>query len=164
MLKLFKGYVLFMLILGVVFPRLSPAGEQAKATDKKTRKTVSYVLTIDAAEGLEDMLSQPIQKVQEKLLEAVEKKNDIEIDRTSMVRTEWCLRDLFMSIPHLAKLSVGNTIARVAVELNAGTSQKSVWTGGRSRKLEAPELKMKLFYANPSVEPTEIVCSGYKYH
>ena len=122
------------------------------------------MLTFELQDGITKAFSEPIEMIREKILTSIEQKNGIQIERSSMVRVDKCLGDLLTSTPHLAKISTGNTIIRVKIELVAGTSQKSVWTQWKTRKLESPELKMTLFYENKTVEPTEISCSGHKYH
>jgi len=164
MLKNINNLVIGLLILGLMYPKLSLGEEQTKKIDKKTREKVHYVLTIDLKDGIEKTLSEPIEIIREKLLTNIERKNGIRIERSSMVRTDKCLYDLLTSIPHLVKISAGNRIIRAKIELNATTSKKSVWTKWQTRKLEYPELKMILFYTNKAVEPSEISCSGNKYH
>ena len=164
MLKNIIRFVVCILILGMIYPSIFFGEEKWKKLDKKTRATVHYVMTIDLNDGLEEAFSEPIKILREKILTDIEQTNGITIERTSMIRTDKCLFDLLTSIPHLAKISAGNTIIRAEIELNAPTSQKSVWTTWQHRKLEHPELKMTLFYKNKAVKPTEIVCSGYQYH
>lgn len=163
MLKNINKCVFCILILGMIYPRLSLGEEKWKQLDKKTRAKIHYVLTINLSDGIEKTLSEPIKIVREKLLTSIEQENGIKIERSSMVRTDKCLRDLLTSIPHLAKISTGNKIIRAKIELNAATSTKSIWTRWRARKLERPELKMTLFYDSKAIEPTEIICSGNKY-
>ncbi|MFC1826096.1 hypothetical protein ACFLYZ_01730, partial [Thermodesulfobacteriota bacterium] len=90
-------------------------------------------------DGIAKAFSEPIEMIREKILTSIEQKNGIQIERSSMVRVDKCLRDLLTSTPHLAKISTGNTIIRVKIELVAGTSQKSVWTQWKTRKLESPK-------------------------
>lgn len=156
--------VIALLVLGIMNPGFSFGEEEQQKLDKKTRKTVHYVLTIELEDGIEKAFSEPIKSIREKLLTSIEQKNNIKIDRSSMVRVDKCLHALLTSIPHLAKVSTGNTIIRAQFELDAETSQKSVWTKWKTRKLETPELKMTLFYNNKTVEPTEFICTGHKYH
>lgn len=164
MLRNINSLVIALLILGIMNPGSSLGEEKQQKLDKKTREKAHYVLTIEFQDGIEKAFSEPIEMIREKLLTSIEQKNGIQIERSSMVRVDKCLRDLLTSIPHLAKISTGNTIIRAKIELDAGTSQKSVWTKWKTRKLESPELKMTLFYKNKTVEPTEITCSGHKYH
>lgn len=164
MLRNINSLVIAFLILGIMNPGSSLGEEKQQKLDKKTRETVHYVLTIELQDGIAKAFSDPIEKIREKLLTSVEQKNGIKIERSSMVRVDKCLRALLTSIPHLAKISTGNTIIRAQIELDAETSQKSVWTKWKARKLESPELKMTLFYENKIVEPTEFTCSGHKYH
>ena len=164
MLRKFHSLVIGLLILGIMYPKMSWGEEKLKQSDKKSRQKVHYVLSIDLKDGIEKALSEPIEIIREKLLTNIEQENGIQIERSSMVRTDKCLADLLTSIPHLAKISAGHRIIRAKIELNAETSQKSVWTKWKTRKLEHPELKITFFYANKTVEPSEISCSGYKYH
>jgi hypothetical protein len=164
MLRNINCLVIALLILGVMNPGLSLGEEKQPKLDKKTRETIHYVLTIELEDGIEKAFSEPIENIREKILTSVEQKNGIKIDRSSMVRVDKCLRTLLTSIPHLAKISTGNTVIRAQIALDAETSQKSVWTQWKTRKLETPELKMTLFYENKTVEPTEFICSGHKYH
>lgn len=151
------------MILGMVYPGLTFSEEKKQKLDKKTRAKIHYVLTVAQQDNMEKMMAAPINILREKILTAIERNQDITIDRTSMVRTDKCLGDLLTSIPHLVKMSTGNKIIRARIELNAETSTKSVWTEWRSRKLEHPELKMTLFYDRQDVDPSEIACSGNKY-
>jgi len=164
MLRNINSLVVTFLILGIMNPGLSLGEEKQQKVDPKTREKVHYVLTIELQDGIEKAFSEPIEKIREKILTSVEQKNGIKIDRSSMVRVDKCLRTLLTSTPHLAKISTGNTIIRAQIALDAETSQKSVWTKWKTRKLETPELKMTLFYENQTVEPTEFICSGHKYH
>ena len=164
MLKNINKCILFLLIPGIIFPNSTLGEEKWKKLDKKTRAKIHKVLTIDLNDGIEKSLSEPIEVIREKLLTNIERENGIEIERSSMVKTDKCLYDLLASIPHLSKVSAGNKIIQAKIELNSETSKKSVWTRWRTRKLESPELKMTLFYDNKAIEPTEIICSGYKYH
>lgn len=128
MLKTINKYVFCILILGLMYPRLSLGEEKWKKLDKKTRAKIHYVLTINLSDGIEKTLAKPIKNVQEKLLTSIEQENGIKIERSSMVRTDKCLRDLLTRIPHLAKISTGNKIIQAKIELNAATSTKSIWT------------------------------------
>ena len=164
MLRNINSLVITFLVLVIMNPGLSLGEEKQQKLDKKTRETAHYVLTIELQDGIEKAFSEPIKSIREKILTSIEQKNGIQIDRSSMVRVDKCLRDLLTSIPHLAKISTGNTIIRAKIELVAGTSKKSVWTKWKTRKLERPELKLTLFYKNKTVKPTDFTCSGHKYH
>jgi ferric iron reductase protein FhuF len=148
----------------MIYPGLSFSEEKKQKADKKTRAKVHYVLNIDLKDNLAKMFSEPIKNLQEKILTDIERDNSIKIERSSMVKTDKCLGDLLTSISHLVKVSTGNNIIRARIELTSETSTKSVWTRWHERKLESPELKMTLFYNSKDVEPTEIICAGYKYY
>ena len=157
-------FVLCITMIGMIYPAQFFGEEKQQKLDKKARAKVHQVLTIDLDDGIEKALSEPIEIIREDILTSVEQNNGITIDRASMIRMDKCLHDLLSSIPHLAKISAGNKIIRASIELNATTSQKSVWSKWASRKLEHPEVKMTLFYDNKAVDPTKIVCFGDKYH
>ena len=164
MLKNISRLVIALLALGIISPGLALGEAKQQQSDQKTHSAIHHVLTIEFPDGIAKSFSEPIANIREKLLTGIEQQNGIQIERSSMLRVDKCLRTLLTSIPHLAKISTGNTVTRAQIELVAGTSQKSVWTPRKIRKLENPVLIMTLFYRNKTVDPTQFSCSGHKYH
>lgn len=156
--------VIALLIAAIINPGLTLGEAKQQQSHQKKPTTIHYVLTIELQDGIETAFSEPIENIREKILKGIEQQNGIRIERSSMLRVDKCLQTLLTSIPHLAKISTGNRVIRAQIELIAGTSQKSVWTARKTRKLESPELNMTLIYNNEAVEPTKFSCSGHKYH
>lgn len=138
--------------------------ESSTAISKKERARINYVLKIEKQKEIRTFLSQPAEKLSEKILKDIEKDKQIEIKRSSMIKSDKCLHELLAGIAHLAKISSGLTIERVVVKLVGTTSRASIWDPWEVRKLETPELTVTVYYNNPDVAPSEIVCLGHKYH
>lgn len=138
--------------------------ESKAALNKEERAKVNYLMTLETENDINTLLSQPVEGLAEKILKNIEEAQDIEIRRSSMVKTDKCLHELLTSLAHLTKISSGNKIERVVIKLTGTTSRASIWDSWEIRKLEAPMLAMTLYYDDPTVAPSEISCQGYQYH
>ena len=141
------------------------SGEEPQATvNKKERAKINYVLKLETEKEIRTLLSQPVEMLTEKILKDIEKEKNIEIKRSSMVKSDKCLSELLTGIANLTKISCGHKIERVVIKLTATTSRASIWDSWEKRKLEIPSLTLSLYYDDSDVAASEITCQGYKYH
>ncbi len=158
------GSLCCLVALGLSAPRVCLGEDAEKPLSRDERAKVDHVLVLDAQTEIEKMLSHPVEMLEEKLLTAIETRQDIAIKRSSMVKTELCLHELLFDVANLAKVSTGHAVDRVEVQLKSITTRASIWSDWRSRKLEAPELTITLYYNDKTIEPSRLSCSGHKYH
>jgi hypothetical protein len=148
----------------LMIPGYGSSEENPTDLNKKERAKINYVLKLETEKEIRTLLSQPVALLTEKILKDIEKEKQIEIKRSSMVKTDRCLTELLTGIPNQTKISCGHKIVRVVIKLTATTSRASIWNSWEIRKLETPALTLTLFYDDPDVAPSEITCQGYKYH
>lgn len=163
-LRFFGVGVCCLLILGVAGVPFCVAEEADKPLTKEERATIDYTLVLEGESEIAALFAQPVEGLEEKLITTIEKKHDIEIKRSSMIKTELCLHELLADIANLAKVSTGRKIVRAEIKLVGGTSRFSMWSDWRTRKLEMPVLSITVFYSDGEVAPSEISCTGHKYH
>ncbi len=140
------------------------AEEEKGSMNREERARINYLLTLETDKDITTLLSKPVELLTEQILKDIEKKHDIEIKRSSMVKADVCLSELLTGIAHLAKISAGHKIQRVIIKLESSTSRASIWNQWRVRKLETPKLSATFYYDDPGVVPSEITCQGHKYH
>lgn len=163
-LRFFGVGVCCLLISGLAGVPFCVAEEADKPLTKEERATIDYTLVLEGESEIATLFASPVELLEEKLLTTIEKKQDIEIKRSSMVKTEMCLHELLADIANLAKISTGRKIVRAEIKLVGGTSRFSMWSDWRLRKLEMPVLSITVSYDDGGVAPSEISCTGHKYH
>ncbi|MFW5988721.1 MAG: hypothetical protein ACOCPQ_00670 [Desulfosudaceae bacterium] len=154
------------LVVALVMTPISGSAEEDRESrlDREQRESIDYNLVVEAGEKLDALLSQPTERLEEKVLQDIEKEHDITIKRSSMVRTEKCLSELLAGIPNMSKIALGKKIIRLKVNLTCDTSRATIWSPWRHRKLEAPVLTLTFYYEDGTSSPSEIVCQGHAYH
>ncbi|MFP4445233.1 MAG: hypothetical protein ACLFPD_03190 [Desulfosudaceae bacterium] len=149
----------------IAAPLTCPAEEKEKQPlNREQRATIDYVLVLEAGEELDSLMSNPGTDLEEKVLQEIEKRQDITIKRSSMVKTEKCLLELLSGVANLAKVSNGKKIVRLKFSLECDTTRATIWSSWRHRKLEAPSLALTVYYDDGTCAPSEIVCQGHQYH
>lgn len=142
----------------------SESEEAFASLNKQERARINCFLKLETETDISSLLSQPVERLQEKILKSIKEKQGIEIKRSSMIKTDQCLYELLSGMAHLAKISSGHKIERVVIKLTGATSRASIWSKWEVRKLESPHLTITFYYDDPDLEPSEIYCHGHKYH
>ncbi len=153
-----------LLMSCLLMPRYGFSQEKKASVSREERAHINYVLTLETEKEIRTFLSQPVALLTEKILKDIEKEKEIQLVRSSMVKTDACLHELLTGIANLTKMSCGHKISQVNIKLTASTSRATIWTSWEVRKLETPALTLTLYYDDPDVAPSEITCMGHKYH
>lgn len=158
-ISLFSSLLLSLFLLNLSFGEEDNNKKLTEAEREKVHQTMELY-----GNNISKALNAPNEMIVEPLLSAVEKRNTIELNRNSMMKTHLCIADLMHSAPHLAKISTGNNVIKAKVEIDSGSRKTSMYTRWEKRNLEDTVLKFTLFYDSDDVSPTEFICSGHGYY
>lgn len=162
-ISLFSSLLISLFVFNLSFgdeKKKKTSNEQIPEADRaKVHQTIELY-----GDDITKALNSPNEMIVEPLLTAVEKKNAIELNRASMMKTNLCISSLMLTAVHLSKISTGNKVIKTKIEIDSESRKISMYTRWEKRNLEDTVLKFTLFYDNDNVSPTEFACSGQEYY
>lgn len=151
--------IILFIFLGLLLTHPAYSGDKIQE-----KGPLHYLVTFEGKDKILGALNDPVKMIQTPILQALNKKKGISINKGSMLKTDKCIHELLTTTAHLSKISTGNKIVKIEIEINSDSRRSSMFASKKKQTLEYTELEITFFYNNKSVEPTVISCSGHRYY
>lgn len=150
---------LFMIIVFLVTPVCFSA---EKTPEIKAQ--LSDKLVISGLDNIIQALNDPEKMINDKLIKSLNEKKGYAINKGSMMKTERCVGEILKSTDHLSKISTGNRVTKMEVEVYSDSKRSSMFNSSKNRTLEYTVLVITFYYDRPGVKPVKMKFEGNKYY